>query len=477
MLETTGAETVIASDDDVKSIVGGDRVVDFASYLRQVQPPVQVDGTLGLLCIEDVISHERKRTLARRNITSADRSEWPDVTLDGAGHPGDRHVFIGPTKAKVRQMKLRQLIFANPRDPSASCKHFSLSPDGNLLAVSFRGSDILVWRIFDGLLVQRLHHQGHMEPVLFLEFSPNNHSLVTGSEDATAIIWNIRDDHALLRLRLEGHRGAVRRVVYAPHGALIATISDGDESVKIWNASTGACLHSFDVEQNVWQVAFSLDGSRVYINIHDSYLIYDTQTYTPIAEVRHDNCEMSVSQQGDRIITGSRDDRVKIWSATTGKKLLTINYPRKLSYPVAFSPDGAEVLAACDAGKTAVTFDSWTGQLHHVHELSMVLNHASYSAHGDYVALEESRGSLCICDAKSGVFLARFEQLGDEGHRRDGPRFVLSGQNLVVALARPMSSSPGARSIPQGLLLMYTANLRMGDDQVKSARREQKPCI
>ncbi|EKM58799.1 uncharacterized protein PHACADRAFT_191131 [Phanerochaete carnosa HHB-10118-sp] len=45
MLETTNAETVIASDDYVESIIGGNHVVDFVSYIRRVQPPVQVDGT------------------------------------------------------------------------------------------------------------------------------------------------------------------------------------------------------------------------------------------------------------------------------------------------------------------------------------------------------------------------------------------------------------------------------------------------
>ncbi|EKM58907.1 uncharacterized protein PHACADRAFT_47075, partial [Phanerochaete carnosa HHB-10118-sp] len=139
-----------------------------------------------------------------------------------------------------------------------------------------------------------------------LAFSPDNHSLISGFEDETAIIWD---------------------------------------------AQTGACLHSFDIEGNIDQVAFSPNGSHIYINANNSCSIYETQNYRCISELRHHDkeyCELSVSRQGDRIATASMDDQVKIWSAVTGEELLTIDHPGKLSYSVTFSPDGSEVLAACD---------------------------------------------------------------------------------------------------------------------------------
>ncbi|EKM58805.1 uncharacterized protein PHACADRAFT_135927 [Phanerochaete carnosa HHB-10118-sp] len=326
-------------------------------------------------------------------------------------------------------MNLRRLIFVDSRDPSALCKRFSLSADGKLLAASFASGDVLVWRLSDGLLVQRLHHQGHTEPVYSLAFSPDNHSLVSGSEDTTAIVWDIRHGRALLRL--EGHCGTVGRVAYAPYGAFIATASDSDESVKIWDATTGACLHSFDIKGRPHQVAFSPNGSHVYIDGNNCCSIYETQTYTYIAELRHRDekyCESSVSRQGDRIVTASLKDQVKIWSAETGEQLLTIDHPRKLSYPAMLSPDGSEVVAACDKDKTAAVFDSWTGQLRRVYPLSRASYHASYSPHGDYVAFGDGAGVLYVHDAKSG-------RLHHQGH------------------AKPISSlafSPDDRSLASG---------------------------
>ncbi|EKM58802.1 uncharacterized protein PHACADRAFT_87282, partial [Phanerochaete carnosa HHB-10118-sp] len=242
-----------------------------------------------------------------------------------------------------------------------------------------------------------------------LAFSPNNRSLVSGSKDGTAIVWDIRHGRALLRL--EGHRGTVGKVVYAPHGALIATVSHDDKSTKIWDASIGACLHSFEVRGHIFQVAFSPNNSR------------------------------------DRIATASWDDRVKIWSAVTGEELLTIDHPRKLSYPVAFSPDGSEVLAACDADETAVTFDSRTGRLRRVHQLSGTLQHASYSARGEYIVLGDNAHNLHVRDAKSGAFLAKFEALSYESFRTDGPQFLFQGQNLVVDLYDGLSLLHDVRDV------------------------------
>ncbi|EKM58803.1 uncharacterized protein PHACADRAFT_112900 [Phanerochaete carnosa HHB-10118-sp] len=398
--DTTNAETVIASDDDVESIVV-------------------------------------PRTLARSTITPTDLVKWPGITLDGAGLPGARRVFIGPTETEARSLKLRQLVFADSLNPSASCTRFSLSTDGKLLAACFGSSDILVWRLPDGLPVQRLHPHGHAKDVLSLAFSPDNRSLVSGSGDTTAIVWDIR--HGRVFLRLEGHHGAVKRAVYAPHGALIATASQ--KVAMIWNASTGACLHSFDIEGMLYEVAFSLNNPHIYVDQGGPCLIYETQTYTRIAELRHGekSCESAESHQGDRIVTASPNGQVKIWSALTGQQLFAIDYPGGLSYPVTFSPDGSEILAACDPDETAVTFDSWTGELRRVYQLAGKLHHASYCPSRDYVALGDGAGDLRVCDAKSGAFLARFQALNTEINREVWPRFLFGGRNLVANFSDGLS--------------------------------------
>ncbi|EKM56576.1 uncharacterized protein PHACADRAFT_253786 [Phanerochaete carnosa HHB-10118-sp] len=123
-----------------------------------------------------------------------------------------------------------------------------------------------------------------------------------------------------------------------------------------------------------------------------------------------------MSHQGDRIVTGSssiRPGQVKIWSTATGEGLFIIDHPDKLSRPVAFSPDGAEVASACDVEMAAVTYDSRTGQLRHVFKLAQPEYRVAYSPDGEYVAFGAEDGDLELYDTKSGTFLAKFD--GREG--------------------------------------------------------------
>ncbi|EKM56564.1 uncharacterized protein PHACADRAFT_253767 [Phanerochaete carnosa HHB-10118-sp] len=370
--------------------------------------------------MEDVISREQSLTLSRRTLTAADLAEWPDAALDGAGQLEDAHVFTGSSSAETRPLKLKQFIFTDSRDPSKDCECIGLSADGRLLAASFQSSDVLVWRVSDGLLVQRLHYQGHTDDVRALSFSPIDYTLVSGSLDRTAIVWDARRGRVLLRL--EGHRGRVSSIAYAHHGAIIATGSAGvDRSVKIWDASSGACLHSLRVDEDTYKLAFSPDSSYLCVELKTSCIAYDIRTYAStimLQQLAGEALFSSMSYQGDRIVTCPLSDleQVKIWNATTGEELLTIDHPMKLSRPVAFSPDGAEMVAACEADMTAVTYDSRTGRLRHVFKLTKPVDSVMYSSDGYYVAFGASGGShVELYDAKSGMFLAKFDGREEAG--------------------------------------------------------------
>ncbi|EKM58905.1 uncharacterized protein PHACADRAFT_249019 [Phanerochaete carnosa HHB-10118-sp] len=360
--------------------------------------------------MEDVICNEQERAVARRTITKSDMAKWPYITTDSAGRLDGGLVFVGPTEAEARPLKLKHFIFADSQDPSSRFKRYALSDDGELLAASFDNGGILIWRLSDGLLVQRLQHQDHTGDVESLSFSPNSQSLVSGSEDKSATVWDPRSGHVLLRLE---HTETVTKVAYAPHGALIATAS-GDRSIKIWDAWTGACVQSFDADEIIYKLAFSPDGLRFYAEAGLGVRVYDVRTYTPIARLQDrmgSDSSWSISCQGDYIVTASYG-QVKIWSAVTGEEILAISHPQELSSPAAFSPDGAEVLASCGADKTAVTFDSRTGQLRRIFKLSDRARWAAYSPDGDYVVLGDSGGELKAFDTKSGSFLARLETGG-----------------------------------------------------------------
>ena len=394
---------------------------------RTSKRPMSSISAGGSVSIPEMISCGRKRAVARRAIISTDIYKWPGLSFDDASWLETGRVFIGSTDADTRPLKFDHLIFKDSSSNSRHCLCFALSLDGSLLAASFSTNTVLIWRLSDGLLVQRLHDQGHIRSIQSVAFSPNSCHLVSGSIDKTTVVWDIKSGRALLRL--EGHRGVVQTVAYSPGGSRIATGS-GDRSVKIRDASSGAYLHSLDLGEQVYKVIFSPDGLRLVVLLDNTGAICNIQTGTCIATLQHEGSgamRLSVSQQGDRVITGTNSGKVKIWSAVTGEELLELQEHTDNINCVAFSLDGAEVAIASD-DCTVVTCDSWTGQRCRVYWMSTSVWSVAYSPKGDYIVMSDSDGRVRVCDRRSGVFLAEFE-----GHTRrvDELQFLPDGHNLL----------------------------------------------
>ncbi|GJE88437.1 WD40 repeat domain-containing protein [Phanerochaete sordida] len=141
--------------------------------------------------------------------------------------------------------------------------------------------------------------------------------------------------------------------------------------------------------------------------------------------------DWAMSPQSDRLAIAPKNGVLKVCSTETGKELLAIDQPNPLSWPVAFSADGTEVLAVCDEDNSALVYGSQTGDLRRTYSLSEPIYTASFSPKGDYVAFGGVSGDIEVYDAKSTTFLVKFEgprsEEGGESETHwlaDGERFI-----------------------------------------------------
>ena len=355
--------------------------------------------------------------------------QWPGLSSDGAATLEDGKVHIGPAEDDALPIACSHVVFREPFKTGHDCRCFAMSTDGRLLAIAFDRSHIVwVWRLSDGLLVQRLQDQGHTESINSLAFSPTGQTIVSGSSDRSAIIWNIRNGHATRRLG--DHATNVRSATFSPDGLLVAT-GCKDGAVKIWDSGSGKILHSFNLGSRVWRLRFSPDSLRLVIKLVDMGAIYDVPTGTLIATLQHGGGErlrLSLSSQGDRIITSTREGKAKIWNAVTGEQLLEFTeHTTAFNSHVAFSPDGAEVAIAL-SNHTVMTCDSRTGQQRQIYRVSSPVWRITYSPDGGYVAVGSGDGPVRVWNARSGAFLAEFK-----GHRKgiDTIQFLSDGHSLL----------------------------------------------
>jgi WD40 repeat protein len=126
-------------------------------------------------------------------------------------------------------------LFGNP-----NCLAFS--PDGNRLAATNSDAEVAVWDITTGNLIGS-NTVGHIHPPKKMRFLPGDHQLATAGDDGTIRIWNLADSRQVRSMHIEANRGGsaveIRGMDVSPNGKYIASSTLLDNSVRLWDATTG----------------------------------------------------------------------------------------------------------------------------------------------------------------------------------------------------------------------------------------------
>ncbi|MEE1322835.1 MAG: hypothetical protein UHE91_03340 [Bacteroidales bacterium] len=173
----------------------------------------------------------------------------------------------------------------------------------------------------------------------------------------TAIAQNKKDGKCIKTMEGNVDEPVINSVAYSPDGKYIVSCSNNGD-VQFWNAETGE-------ENNTWRgwkaefAMFSPDGKHILIGTEHNDIriewisewsnklisaIPEGETYRACDITLEGHSESvecaSFSPAGKRVISGSQDGTIKIWSLNTGKCIATLGWGLDEVTSVAYSPDG-----------------------------------------------------------------------------------------------------------------------------------------
>jgi WD40 repeat protein/serine/threonine protein kinase len=322
--------------------------------------------------------------------------------------------------------------------PAPTVRAMALSPDTRTLAVALFTGGTNLWDVEGGRLVGQM--QGADGALTAISYSPDGRHIATGSASGVVEVWQVETRASLARWEL---RAPVVSTEFSPDGArLLALATDGRGSV--FDAHGWRASFSIDAGAGAAPIAhFSRDGERIVSapdvahsnaktatvwDARDGRRLFDLSGHTDAILA----CDFSPDTTRRVVMTASRDKRISLWNADTGKLVRPpFDFEGAVQLAV-FSPSG-DRLACVEVGEqesacTLLDLASGSRVKLSAHDGRRIL-HASFHPDGSRLATVAANDTTVrVWNARTGALELRL----DSPYRWRAVSWALDGQRLVT---------------------------------------------
>mmetsp|Transcript_1640 Transcript_1640/g.6406 ORF Transcript_1640/g.6406 Transcript_1640/m.6406 type:complete len:496 (-) Transcript_1640:127-1614(-) len=270
-----------------------------------------------------------------------------EAVLSVAFSPDGKHLASGSGDTTVRVWNHET---ETPRHTCSGHSNWVLciawSPDGKHVASGGMDKDVRLWDPETGQGVGG-PMRGHKKHVTALAWEPAHVRyppvrVASASGDGTVRVWNVI--HKNCELALTAHTNSVTAVKWGGEGLIYS--ASRDTTVMVWNADTGAVVRQLRGHGH-WVNTLALSSEyavRTGPYDHKAEKPKDDETAKAKALERY---KAATGGKGERIISGSDDFTMFMWTPGTSKQpLQRMTGHVQLINHVLFSPDGRWVASA-----------------------------------------------------------------------------------------------------------------------------------
>lgn len=220
---------------------------------------------------------------------------------------------------------------------------------------------------------------------------------------------------------LDGHTGPVTSAAFDGEALLLATSSNTDKTVRVWDPATGVALRTVSghargaVERGISGITWAgpeniassgYDGTIQVVSASTGQWVRNAVTLSPIRDVD----SVSASPDGSRLIGGTSLSGVPVWNASTGAQERLLGTTR--GYRVAWAPTGGRIVFGIGRGELRIHDDTSGAQLSsltgNAGTPSITGNPAWWSPDGTKLVTTGTSSAFRLWDVDAGVSVRDF---------------------------------------------------------------------
>lgn len=347
--------------------------------------------------------------------------------------PDNKHLLTcGPGYVSMWEIKSGQEA-KTIELPEAKVTAMSLEPDGARLVTASGDHTVRFWKL--PTAQEEYVVPGHAAPVTAIARSSDGALLATGSMDRTVIVWDLKT--RTVRNVLRGHADAILDLAFSPSAPVLAS-AGADGQVLTWSLTDGTSLVRVEAHKGrANALVFTPDGRSLISAGQDGELVMrNTVTGLELARLGVQEQGMAITSMivvndGQTLLYGSDDGRVRGWSITRYKTIRTLRAHMSAISHMAYAPQGQR-LATSDVEGGLYMWNVNDGEVSFTIDTEPV-RAMVFSPDGGRLATVGD-DAVHVWDAASGFELLQIprERVQDLIFSADGKRLFTTGLDTTV---------------------------------------------